>query len=286
MSRIVYVNGAYRRNAEAVVHVEDRGYQFGDGVYEVCEVRDGALIDEAPHLARLDRSLGSLRILAPIGRAALELVMREVVSRNRVRDGLVYIQVTRGVAPRDHGFPQYARSSLVVSAKSVDRRKGEANAAVGVKVITLPDERWRRPEIKTLQLLPNVLAKQTARERGAYEAWLVDDEGRVTEGSSTNAWIVTPESKLTTRQADRAILSGIARSTLLRVLGEAGFDVEERPFTLEEAYGAREAFLTSAGNGVMPVVAIDGRLIGDGRPGLATLALREKFHRFAQVSFI
>ncbi len=284
MSRIAFVNGAYRRHAEALVHIEDRGYQFGDGVYEVCEIRDGALIDESPHLARLERSLAALRIEAPIGLAALKLIMREVVARNRVRHGLVYVQITRGVAPRDHGFPAASRASLVVSAKPFDRRKGEANAATGVKVVALKDERWRHPEIKSLQLLPNVLAKQAAREQGAYEAWLVDDEGRITEGASTNAWIVDSQGKLTTRHADRAILSGVARATLLALLSAEGLSVQERPFTLEETYTAREAFLTSAGNGVMPVVAVNGRAIGDGRPGVITLALREKFRRFAVIS--
>ena len=284
MSRIAFVNGAYRRHAAALVHIEDRGYQFGDGVYEVCEVRDGALINETPHLARLERSLAATRIEPPIGLSALKLIMREVIRRNRVREGLVYIQITRGVAPRDHGFPAAGRPSLVVIARSIDRRKGEANAAVGVRVLVLPDERWRRPEIKSLQLLPNVLAKQAAREQGAYEAWLVDDQGRITEGSSTNAWIVDAQGRLTTRHADRAILSGIARRTVLALLAKEGFTVEERPFALEEVYAAREVFLTSAGNGVMPVVAVNDRAIGNGQPGSITLALREKFRRFAEVS--
>lgn len=284
MTRIAFVNGAYRRHAEAQVHIEDRGYQFGDGVYEVCEIRNGALIDEKPHLARLERSLAALRIAAPIGLDALKLIMRETIRRNRVRDGLVYIQITRGVAPRDHGFPAASRASLVVSAKSVDRRKGEASASSGVRVVALPDERWRRPDIKSLQLLPNVLAKQAARDDGAYEAWLVDAQGRITEGASTNAWIVTGQGKLATRQADHAILGGITRATLLGLLAKEGLGLEERAFTLEETYMAREAFLTSAGNGVMPVVIVNDRKIGDGRPGAIALALREKFHRFAEVS--
>jgi D-alanine transaminase len=284
MSRIAFVNGVYRRHSEAVVHIEDRGYQFGDGVYEVCEICDGALIDEEPHLARLERSLAALRIDPPVGIAAIKIIMREVIARNHVRDGLAYIQVTRGVAPRDHGFPLQARASLVVTARANDRRNGEARAAVGVKVVALPDERWRRPDIKSLQLLPNVLAKQTAREQGAYEAWLVDDQGRVTEGSSTNAWILTKDAVLVTRQADQAILRGVTRSTLIAALTAEGLRVEERPFTLEETYAAREAFLTSAGNGVLPVVAVNDRPIGDGAPGATTRALREKFRRFASIS--
>jgi D-alanine transaminase len=286
MSRIAYVNGAYRRHAEASVHIEDRGYQFGDGVYEVCEICDGALVDETPHLARLQRSLAALRIVLPVSVEALKIVMREIIARNRVHDGLAYIQVTRGVAPRDHGFPSQARASLVVSAKANDRRSGDSRAAVGVKVIALPDERWRRPDIKSLQLLPNVLAKQSAREQGAYEAWLVDGQGRITEGSSTNAWILTKDGALVTRQTDQAILSGVTRATVIAALAAEGLRVEERPFTLEETYAAREAFLTSAGNGVLPVVAINDRAIGDGGPGATTLALREKFRRFAQISLL
>ena len=285
MSRIAYVNGRYRPHAAATVHIEDRGYQFGDGVYEVCEVRDGALIDETPHLARLARSLAALRIAAPISPAALKLVIREIVARNRLRDGLVYIQSTRGVAPRDHGFPgPNVGASLVVTARAVDRSKGEARASAGVRVVTLADERWRRPEIKSLQLLPNVLAKQAAREQGAYEAWLLDAAGNVTEGSSTNAWIVTQAGALVTRHADQAILRGVTRTTLLAFLARDGLRIDERPFSIEEAHAAKEAFLTSAGNGIMPVVSIDGRPVADGRPGALTLSLRQKFHTFAEVS--
>jgi D-alanine transaminase len=287
MTRIAYVNGVYRRHAEALVHIEDRGYQFGDGVYEVCEIYDGALVDETAHLARLERSLAALRIDLPVSIAAIKIIMREIIARNRVHDdGLAYIQVTRGVAPRDHGFPLQARASLVVSAKANDRRNGEARAAAGVKVVALPDERWRRPDIKSLQLLPNVLAKQIAREQGAYEAWLIDEQGRITEGSSTNAWILTEGGALVTRQTDQAILRGVTRVTLIAALAAEGLRVEERPFTLEETYAAREAFLTSAGNGVLPVVAVNDRPIGDGRPGVTTCALREKFRRFAPKSLM
>ncbi|HXW19742.1 MAG TPA: D-amino-acid transaminase [Roseiarcus sp.] len=282
MTRIAFVNGRYRRHDEALVHIEDRGYQFGDGVYEVCELRDGALIDEAPHLRRLERSLAALRIAPPLAIGALKLIIREIVARNRLHDGLVYIQATRGVAARDHGFPLEAKSSLIVSARAIDRGKGEVNAASGVKVISLPDERWRRPDIKTLQLLPNVLAKQAARERGAYEAWLVDEAGLITEGSSTNAWILA-EGALVTRQADRTILRGVTRGTVLAMIAAERLRIEERPFSLAEAYAAREAFLTSAGNGVMPVVAIDERPIGDGRPGKVTCALRDRFREFAEI---
>jgi D-alanine transaminase len=283
MSRIAYVNGRYLRLAEASVSIEDRAFQFGDGVYEVCQVRGAALIEEGRHLKRLERSLKALRIAAPVGEPALRRILREVAARNRVRDGLVYVQISRGVAKRDHGFPLGAVApSLVVSAKSIDPGLGEANARRGVRIVTLADERWAHPHIKTLQLLPNVLAKQAAREAGAYEAWLVDSHGFVTEGASTNAWIVAEDGALVTRQADQAILRGVTRSTLLDLAARQGFSFQERPFSLEEAYRAREAFFSSATTIAMPVVAIDGRTIGDGRPGPLTLALRRAFEDFAQ----
>ena len=282
MSRIAFVNGRYLPLAHAGVSIEDRALTFGDGVYEVCEVRGGALIDEARHLARLAKSLHALRIAAPIGEAALRGILREIVRRNRVRDGLAYIQISRGVAHRDHGFPAASvKPSLIVSAKSLDPAIGEANAARGVKVITLPEERWAHPHIKTLQLLPNVMAKQAAREAGAYEAWFVDAKGFITEGASTNAWIVTPGGALVTRQTDQGILSGVARATLIDVAGREGVRLEERAFSLEEALGAREAFFSSATTIAMPVVAIDGKPIGEGRPGPLTIALRRKFHEVA-----
>ena len=284
LSRIAYVNGRYAPFASAGVHIEDRGYQFGDGVYEVCEIREGALIDETRHLARLQRSLDELRIAAPMRNPALKLIMRELVARNRVRDGLLYIQVTRGVARRDHAFPKAAKPALVMTARSLDRRPAQANAASGVKVITLPDERWARPDIKSLQLLPNVMAKQAAREAGAFEAWLIDAKGFVTEGASTNAWIVNAQGIIVTRQADNAILRGVTRTTLLEMAASQGLAFEERAFPLEEAFGAREAFLTSATNVAIPVVAIDGRVIGDGKPGPVAKELRARFHETAEVS--
>lgn len=285
MSRIAYVNGRYLHLANAVVSIEDRAFQFGDGVYEVCEVRHGSPIDETRHLERLARSLRTLRIAPPVGESALRRILREIVARNRVRDGLAYIQISRGVARRDHGFPAASiRPGLVVTAKSLDPRLGEANAKRGVGVVTLPDERWAHPHIKTLQLLPNVLAKQAAREAGATEAWLVDREGLITEGSSTNAWIVGETGVLITRPANQEILRGVTRTTLLDVVAQEGVAFEERAFSVEEAYRAREAFFSSATTIAMPVVAIDGRSIGDGAPGPVTLALRRKFHAAAERS--
>ena len=285
MSRIAYVNGRYLPFGEASVHVEDRGYQFSDGVYEVCEVRDGSIIDQRRHLARLRRSLAELAIAMPMSEAALAVVIRECMRRNRVRDGLIYLQITRGVARRDHAFPPAGtRPSVVVTARNLDFAGNERTAAEGLAIITLPDNRWERVDIKSISLLPNVLAKQAARERGAKEAWFVDRQGHVTEGSSSNAWIVTMGGKVVTRPADNGILRGITRTVLIDVLRAQGLEFEERPFTVEEAYGAREAFLTSASQIVMPVVRIDDRPVGNGAPGSVAVALRAEFHGHAERS--
>ena len=278
MSRIAYVNGRYVPHGAAMVHIEDRGYQFSDGVYEVCEVRGGRMVDERRHLDRLQRSLGELHIRLPMSPAALGVVMRETIRRNRVRDGIVYLQITRGVARRDHAFPPPGTApSIVVTARNLDVAGNEKVAAEGIAVISVPDNRWARVDIKTVGLLPNVLAKQAAREQGAREAWFVDPQGHVTEGSSTNAWIVTGAGKVVTRPADNAILRGITRTVLIEAIGAQGLELEERPFTLAEAYAAREAFVTAASQIVMPVVRIDGRSIGDGSPGPIARALRRSF---------
>jgi D-alanine transaminase len=283
MSRIAYVNGRYLPRTHAKVSIDDRGYQFADGVYEVCEVRGGRLIDQRRHLARLTRSLDELRIRMPMPLAALKIVLREVAARNRIGYGLVYVQVTRGVARRDHAFPPpEVPPSLVVTARSTNRARNEALAAKGIAVVSLPDNRWGRVDIKTIGLLPNVLAKQAAVERGAREAWFVDKDGNVTEGASTNAWIVTQEGKVMTRRPDRAILRGITREVLFEALNAQDLAVEERPFTLKEAYAAREAFVTAATQIVLPVASIDGHAIGDGKPGPIATALRRVFHNYAE----
>jgi D-alanine transaminase len=285
VGRIAYVNGRYLPQAQATVSIEDRGYQFGDGVYEVCEVRGGALIDEERHLARLERSLRELKMPAPLAPRALSRVLREVLARNKVRDGYVYAQVTRGVAPRDHAFPARAvRASLVVTAKAIDPAKGAQQAAKGIKVISLPDIRWKRPDIKTINLLPNVLARQAAKEQGAYEAWLIDDDGMVVEGAASNAWIVTHEKVIVTHQVDRSILQGVTRTTLLDLIAAKGYRLEERRFSLDEAKRAEEAFITGATTLVMPVIAIDDTPIGDGRPGPLATSLRAQFHNFARAT--
>jgi D-alanine transaminase len=285
MSRIAYVNGRYLPRAKARVSIEDRGYQFADGVYEVCEVRGGCLVDERRHMARLNRSLHELRITRPMSAAALSVVLRETVRRNRVRDGIVYLQVTRGVAQRDFPFPPAGtKPSIVVTARSNDPARLEQLAAEGIAVVTAPDLRWQRVDIKSVALLPNVLAKQSAREQGAREAWLVDAQGRVTEGGSSNAWIVSRDGKLITRPLGRDILPGITRSVVLDVIAAQGLVLEERAFTVEEAYAAREAFITSASQIVLPVVSIDGRPVGNGAPGLTAAALRRDYHRHAEIT--
>lgn len=278
MSRVAYVNGVYQPHGHATVHVEDRGFQFADGVYEVWAVLDGRLADYAGHMTRLARSLSELRIPVPMTREALTNVLMETVRRNRVRDGMVYLQVTRGTARRDHPFPaEGTPPSVIVTARNFDMRKMEATAAKGVAVITQPDIRWGRCDIKTVGLLPNVLAKQAAKERGAYEAWMVDEMGLVTEGSSTNAWIVDENGRLRTRDAQANILKGITRTTLMEILGDEGLELDERPFSVDEAKRAKEAFFTAASAFVMPAVSIDGVKIGNGKPGPITVRLRREY---------
>jgi D-alanine transaminase len=285
MSRIAYVNGRYVPGAEANISVEDRGYQFADGVYEVCEVRGGRLVDERRHMARLDRSLKELRIARPMSAGALSVVLHETVRRNRVENGTVYLQITRGVARRDFFFPPDGTPpSVVVIARASDTTRLERLAGEGVAVVTVPDIRWGRVDIKTVALLPNVLAKQAAREQGAREAWLIDGAGRVTEGGSSNVWIVSREGALVTRPLGHDILPGITRSVVIEVAKAEGLTFEERAFTLEEAYAAREAFITSASQIVMPVVRIDGRPVGNGAPGLIATSLRSHYHRHAEFS--
>jgi D-alanine transaminase len=277
MSRVAYVNGAYRPHGQSVVHIEDRGFQFADGVYEVWGVFGGRLADFDGHLTRLHRSLTELAIAIPMSGPALKRVLDETIRRNRVVDGLVYLQVTRGTAPRDHGFPRDTPPSVVVTAKSVDLSKGEALAARGAAGVTRPDIRWGRCDIKTVGLLPNVLAKQAAREAGAYECLMYDEMGLVTEGASTNAWIVDENGKLRTRDTQANILKGVTRTRLLEILGEEGLELDERPFSVEEAKRAREVFVTAASTFVMPLVSLDGAKIGDGKPGPVATRLRAAY---------
>ena len=275
MPRLAYVNGRFVRQAEAGVSIEDRGFQLSDGVYEVWAVFGGKLVDAEGHFARLERSLSELGIPHPMSRAALTLVLREAVRRNRIGEGTVYLQVTRGVAPRDHAFPDPAPApTVVVTARRADPEAAEARAAKGVAVITLPDIRWGRCDIKSVSLLPNVLAKQAAREQGAAEAWLVDGQGLVTEGAASNAWIVDGVGKIITRDLGANILRGVTRFSLIDLARQDGLVVEERPFTVAEAKAAREAFITGAGTLVLPVVRVDETPVGDGRPGPVAKRLR------------
>lgn len=285
MPRIAYVNGRYLPHADAAVHIEDRGYQFADGVYEVCEISRGFIVDMTRHLDRLDRSLRALEMAWPMSRRALQVAIHEVIRRNRVRDGLVYLQVTRGVAPRDHAFPgAHVRSSIVITAKRSDPVAGAKRAEAGLKIITVPENRWERVDIKTVGLLPNVLARQKAKTEGAHDAWFVDPDGTVKEGASSNVWIVTKDNVLVTRQADTGILRGITRTTVLDVAGKLGLRVEERGFSVDEAKDAKEVFMTSATTVVMPVVSIDGHSVANGHPGSTTLSLREAFFDVAEKS--
>lgn len=276
MPRIAYVNGRYLPHDAATVHIEDRGFQFADGVYEVVTVVGGKLADEEGHLTRLARSLDELRIPWPVMPPTLKMVMRQVVARNRVSNGLLYIQITRGQAPRDFKFPADAVPTIVLTCRRTKFQSAK-QVGEGVPVITIPDIRWLRRDIKSVSLLPQVLGKQQAVEQGAFEAWQTDPDGTVTEGCSSNAWIVTEAGTLVTRPASNLILNGITRLSLIRLAGDLGIPFEERTFTVEEAYRAREAFISSASTFVLPVTSIDGRTIGNGQPGHLGRRLRQAY---------
>jgi D-alanine transaminase len=286
VTRIIYVNGCYKPYANANIHAEDRGFQFADSVYEVMEVLGGKLVDVNRHLTRLERSLGELCMSPPMGRAALLHVISTTIKRNRVRDGLVYLQVSRGAGPRDFAFPspEAVAPTLVVIARSQSQAKIATLAENGIAVKTMPDMRWGRCDIKTVMLLPACLAKDAAKRDGAREVWFTDTSGNVTEGASSNAWIVTNAGELVTRSLDERILAGVTRSTVIDCAKSAGLDVVQRPFSVAEAHSAREAFITSASNTVMPVIAIDGHRIGTGQPGPLTRKLRSEFHHCAEIS--
>lgn len=275
--RIAYVDGRYVAHGSAGVHIEDRALQLGDGIYEVCGVSDGVLMDQEEHLDRLERSLREIEMAMPMQRQALKLVMRELVRRNGVRNGLLYLQVTRGATRRDHPIPKVSpRPSLILTARALDPEYFGKNRRDGVTVLTRPDERWARRDIKTVQLLPNLLAKTAARRAGAYEAWLVDDDGLVTEGSSTTAWIVDAKGQLRTRDLSNAILPGVTRRVILEAAEAAQLPVVQQSFSVADARAAREAFISSA-TGVMPVTAIDGQPVGEGRPGPLTRRVQELY---------
>ena len=274
MSRIVYVNGEYLPESDGKISIFDRGFLFADGVYEVTAVIGGRLVDYEPHMARLERSLGELRMGWPCTKDELRDMHLEMVKRNALREGIIYMQVTRGAADRDFKFPKDAKPSLVAFTQEMTL-VDNANARTGVKVVTTPDIRWARRDIKTVMLLAPVLGKQEAYEKGAHEAWMVED-GFVTEGTSSNAYIVK-DGRVITRELSNSILAGCTRRALFRLAKDHGVVIEERQFTPEEAYAADEAFLTSASQFVMPIVDIDSQRIGGGQPGPVTRKLRELF---------
>ena len=282
VGRVAYVNGRYLRHDLASVHIEDRGLQFADAIYEVFGVFGGRIFDEEEHLDRLERSLREIRMAMPLARDALKLVLREIARRNRVEEGLIYLQVTRGAYRRDHALPQSeARPTLILTARPIDMAAFEKRRDDGIRVVTRPDERWARCDIKSTGLLANALAKTAARDQGAYEAWLVDRDGKVSEGSSTTAWIVDRDGRLVTRDLDNAVLPGVTRRVLAEVAESAQMPILERRFTVVDAQQAREAFITAATIGALPVVEIDGKTIGNGKPGPVARRLQDLYRRAA-----
>ena len=282
MSRIVYVNGRFVPESEAHVSIFDRGFLFGDGVYEVSSVLDRGLVDNSAHLARLERSLGELGMALPATPDEIVRAQKELIARNDLDEGTIYLQITRGPADRDFAYPAEPKPTLVMftQKKSI---VDNPLAARGITVITVPDLRWRRRDIKTVGLLAASMAKQAALDAGADDVWMIED-GVVTEGSSNNAYIVTGDGVVVTRHLGSEILHGITRAAVLRLSREHQIAVEERAFTVDEAKSAAEAFITSASSFVIPVTGIDGETIGDGRPGAITTRLREIYIESARAS--
>ena len=282
MSRIVYVNGAYEPEEEAKISVFDRGFLFGDAVYEVTAVLGGQLVDFAAHLARLDRSLKEIDLPLPIPHEGLRELHEELIAENNIEEGIVYLQISRGPAERDFAYPDPTMPTVVAFTQSrplVDNPYAET----GIKVVTIPDIRWKRRDIKSTSMLGQAMGKQVAKRQGAYEAWMVEDD-YVTEGTSSSAFILDAEGILRTQPLGPHILPGVTRRAILRLAKEDGVPVEERPFTVEEAYQAREAFLTAASAFVLPVTEIDGRPIGDGVPGPVARAFRAHYIAEARAS--
>ena len=272
MSRISYVNGSYIPHYAASVHIEDRGYQFSDGVYEVIAIHKSQPIDLEGHFTRLERSLRELEISWPVTPNALIIIIRQIIRRNRVRDGIIYLQISRGVAPRDHAFPDHCNSALVVTAKQLPPFKF-SRSTEGINVITTPEIRWKRRDIKTVSLLGNCLAKEKARRAGCYEAWFVEDDGMITEGTTSNAWIVNDKNQLVTRNVSNTILNGITRLSIINLAKKNNIRFCERAFSLEEAQFAKEAFITSTTSFVKPVLKINEKSVGDGKIGSLTIKL-------------
>ena len=283
MSRIAYVNGAYLYQESASVHIEDRGYQFSDGAYEVFALRAGKMIDFDAHLERLKHSLSELRIPMPMSHESLIQVLYEIIRRNRSHNGLVYLQVTRGKAPRNHVFSDNLRPILVIIVYPLKQDYVEKVQNEGIHVITVPDERWYRCDIKSISLLPNILARQLAQDVGAQEAWQVDSRGFVTEGAGTNAWIIDQHGVLRTRSPDHAILNGITRQILIKLIKREGIVFQEKAFTPQEAYEAREAFSTASTLTILPVILIDNQTIASGQVGKVTSQLLGVYKKYSSL---
>ncbi|MGC6511393.1 MAG: D-amino-acid transaminase [Parvibaculales bacterium] len=281
MARIAYIDGQYMPLSEAHVNVEDRSYQFSDGVYEVFALRDGHLIDEEAHFDRLDRSLSEMSIPAVMSRQAMRLVVRETIRKNAVTSGVVYLQISRGVAPRNHIYPDGLKPVLIITVRPQQKDAINRLKCEGIAVVSHPDQRWARCDIKSISLLPNILARQSAKQAQAQEAWLLDGNGFVTEGAATNAWILSAEGTLVTRPSGADILPGITREILLQVIKGQGLNFVERPFTLDEAFEAQEAFSTASTMTIFPVVSIDGQKIGSGLPGSLTLQLFDAYEKYS-----
>ena len=278
MTRIAYVNGRYQPIDAPAIRIEDRGLQFADGVYEVIKSLGGRPCDLDRHLNRLERSLAALGIAMPVSRRALKTIIGQTLRRNGLRDALVYLQVDRGAAPRNHLFPVDAEPTLIVTARRAHFPK-PVELSEGVAVVTLPDQRWKRCDIKSVNLLANVLARQHGAKAGCREVWLYDSEGLVTEGSGSNAYLVDGEGRIQTRALGPEILGGVTREVVLELARAEGIPVIERPFTVAAALAAREAFLTSTSSLVLPVTTIDGRTVANGRPGSVTCRLMEAYKR-------
>lgn len=277
MPRIAYIDGRYQSVADPAISIEDRGYQFADGVYEVIALRGGRLLDDEAHFERLAFSLDELSIPMPMPLDALRHVVRETIRRNRLKDGMVYMQITRGVSRREHAYPDGMKPVLVVMAYALDAARRRQVAEEGIEVATVPDRRWARCDIKSIALLPNILARREAQAGGANEAWQVDESGHITEGTATNAWIVDAEGRLRTHPVGAKILNGITRRVVCDLAAEMGLEVLEKPFTPAEAQAARECFATASTLTILPVVRIDGAVIGNGAPGQIAHALSKRY---------
>ena len=285
MSRISYVNGNYIPHYAASVHIEDRGYQFSDGVYDVIAIYKGQLIDFEGHLFRLERSLKELEISWPVTSKALKIIVNQIIRLNRIRDGILYLQITRGVAPRDHIFPDKDNSALIVTARQLPPFNFNGYDE-GINIMTTPEIRWKRCDIKSVSLLGNCLAKEKARRNGCYEAWFVDNDGMITEGTTSNAWIINNKDQLITRNANNAILNGITRLSIINVAKKNNIKFYERAFSLEEAKLAKEVFITSTTSFVKPVLKIDQKSVGNGKVGSLTIKLLSLYenHIKAQIA--